>query len=213
MARLGEDSKLVTEIKGLEDSITKGFTQTALDLICTKGGADDLSLVRKLLKGDFVSYSNLHIEYLRQHGEWQDIPLIIASVERPDYSVLLFSYPFNSKYRSAARAIYAIGKRRLPELLKLPMPSSLRAHLIVEASHKAFGALSDEQVKTLLLLADDAVRKAAAVKVVRAFPKKRLRRLLDEYISREEERYYNVIHWLDLGASAPQDIAWRAAAK
>jgi len=212
-ARYGEENQLVRDIKELEDHVTKGFTRKALDLICEKGGAGDLGLVRKMLKDDFVGYSKLDIEYLRKHGEWQDIPLIIASLGRVEYGASLLSYAYEAKYRTAARAIYAIGKRRLTELLNLVMPSPLLARLIVESSDKAYRDLSDGEVRRLLQFNDEAVRKATALKAVRTFSKHRLRQVLNDYILREEQRYYNVIHWLDLGVSAPKNLAQRAAAK
>ena len=52
-----------------------------------------------------------------------------------------------------------------------------------------------------LLRSDDAaVRKALALRLVEAMPKKRLIAILDTYMS-GDQAYYNVIHWLDLGAS------------
>src|SRR2546423_63668 len=51
------------------------------------------------------------------------------------------------------------------------------------------------------------------LKCVRSFPKKRLIDTLQDYVAGEKHRYYNVVHWLDLGVSAPKEIALRSAAK
>jgi hypothetical protein len=170
-----------------------------------------------ILKSGFVAYSDADVEYLRRFGEWEDILLIVASVDRPASGLntlsLLSSVADGSQYRMAARAIYAMGRTRLAELLTLPAPSRLLSHLIVEASDKGFRALSDASIFPLLVSEDDGVRKAAALKCVRSLPKRRLKTILEDYISRDAHRYYNVVHWLDLGVSAPRDWAVRAAEK
>ena len=51
---------------------------------------------------------------------------------------------------------------------------------------------------------DDQVRKVAALRCLEAFPKARLGKLLDVYVDQDEFRYYNVIHWLDLGVTMPR---------
>jgi hypothetical protein len=145
------------------------------------------------------------VEYFRKFGEWEDIPLIIALVERPDAgrNSLLAFVQDNSKYRAAARAIYEIGRTRFSELLGIPAPGRLLAHLVVQASDRVFRALSDVSITVLLRSENDSVRKAAALKSVRALPKARVAGILTDYLSAEERRYYNVVHWLDLGVSAP----------
>ena len=61
----------------------------------------------------------------------------------------------------------------------------------------------DETVLKLLNDDDERVRKTAALRCIDTFPKSRLRKLLDVYIDQDEFRYYNVIHWLDLGVTMP----------
>ena len=63
-------------------------------------------------------------------------------------------------------------------------------------------------------------RKAAALKCISALSKTRIARILDDYLSGanrghlgRQDRYYNVIHWLDFGVSAPRDRASVAAKK
>ncbi len=208
--RYGSDHQLVKDTKGLKDHLTRGFTRRALDIFCQEGSPKDLALVRDALNGDFVGYSNLDVDYLRRHGEWQDIPLIIAAVGRGEYGVSI-SANSHVKYENAARAIYAMAKDRLSELLDLPMPNLLLVRLILEASDSTFRALSDSQLQKFLHFEDDSVRKACALRSVKTLPKRRVCSLLNGYLSGNELRYYNVIHWLDLGASAPKDIAQRTA--
>lgn len=213
VSRYGEESQLVKDTRGLEEFVRKGFTRKALDIICNVGAPEHLGHVRNVLESNFVDYSPSDVSYLRKHGEWQDIALIIAAMDRPETGVSLLSSESSKKYRLAAKAIYAIGKERLPELLRYDMSKQLLARLIVEVPDRSFRLLSDELLKELLLDADDSVRKACALKAVRTLAKRRIHRILDGYLAGEDQRYYNVVHWLDLGISAPSDVVKRASCK
>ena len=63
-----------------------------------------------------------------------------------------------------------------------------------------------------LLLDESAdVRKAVALKLVISFPQKRIKEELDKYVLGEGTRYYNVISWLDLGASMDRNSTRKVA--
>jgi hypothetical protein len=211
--RWGSEADTVKKLKSLEEAFRKELTRKALNVVCKRFQPQDLNRVRRELRSGFVSYSDVDVRYMRKNGEWEDVPLVIQLVERPDPGATLLSLPVEAKYRLVASAIYSIGRVRLPELLALPMPAKLLAHLLAEVPDKGFRALGDSSILTLLHSENDQVRKASALKCVRALPKTRLRQLLDYYISEDAMRYYNVIHWLDLGLSAPRDRAQRAAKK
>ncbi|MGH6921930.1 MAG: hypothetical protein ACREJ0_30040, partial [Geminicoccaceae bacterium] len=69
-------------------------------------------------------------------------------------------------------------------------------------------------IKALFGLLDhdaEGVRRAAAIKAVLSSSSKRIMPILDGYVSRSGHRYYNVIHWLDLGVSMSRDDARRVA--
>jgi len=106
-----------------------------------------------------------------------------------------------------------MGRQRLAELLAIPAPAQLTAQLIVVASDTMFRGLTNETIITLFLSEFATVRKSTALKCVRALSKTRITKLLEAYISGDGQRYYNVIHWLDLGVSAPKDIGKAAAEK
>ncbi|MGA7868605.1 MAG: hypothetical protein WCA23_32325, partial [Stellaceae bacterium] len=202
--KFGNMGDLVEKTRSLEDFLRKRLTRKGLDVICRRGGASDLGQVREVVKSGFVEYSAADIEYLRRFGEWEDIPL---------RNSLLSFVQDSSKYRAAARAIYEIGRTRFSELLAIPAPGRLLAQLVVHASDKVFKALSDASIAALLRSEDDSVRKTTALKSVRALPKARVARILTDYLSADKHRYYNVVHWLDLGASAPRDRALSAVEK
>ena len=56
------------------------------------------------------------------------------------------------------------------------------------------------------------MRKLAALKYIRAFPRRWVKDFLDEYMA-ADQFYYNVIHWFDFGISVPRDKMLRAAGK
>jgi hypothetical protein len=80
------------------------------------------------------------------------------------------------------------------------MPDVVLKKVIELCAESRFSEISDDSLLSLFDHASDRVRKAAAVKAVRSMPKKRIKARLDAYISRDAH-YYNIIHWLDLGAS------------
>ena len=211
--RYGEESKLVKDTRGLEEFVRKGFTRQALDIVCEVSASEHLGLVRRAVEGNFVDYSPLDLKYLQKHGEWKDIPLVIAITKKTESGASLVGSGYREKYRLAAKVMYAIGKERLRQLLEHEMPKQLLTQLILELSDKSFRLLSNQQLKKLLLDTDDSVRKACALKAVRSLAKKRLTQVLIDYLESEDKRFYNVIHWLDLGVSVSHEIAKRAANK
>ena len=68
-----------------------------------------------------------------------------------------------------------------------------------------FAKISNDALFDLLDHDSSDVRKAAAMKAVLVFSVTRIRSVLHEYL--DKHRYYNVIHWLDLGASMSRDEA------
>jgi hypothetical protein len=168
-----------------------------------------------MLESGDVDYSSTDLRYLAKFGQWRDIPLVIASLNRPEYgrmqaSLLLISR--SSKYEDAARTLLALGKHRIRDLLATAMPSSVLARIIPLISDRVFQGLADADIVSLLRSENEDVRKAASLKYVRAFPRRRVKQLLDEYMA-ADQFYYNVIHWLDFGLSVPREIMRLAAAK
>ena len=212
-SRHGEESQVVKDTKGLEDYIRRGFVRDALDVLLRKSDAKRLAFVRKHLADSSLAYSEHDLVYLGRYGEWQDVPLIVSLVGRNPRGASLLLSGDGKKHQLAAKALHRIGKRRIGELLGINMPSELLAQVIYDLSDREFKTLSAEQIEGLLSSESTRVRKITALKCVRSFPKKRLIKTLQDYVAREKHRYYNVAHWLDLGVSAPKEIALRSAKK
>ena len=71
-------------------------------------------------------------------------------------------------------------------------------------SQRDIRSLGDDIVMNELNHKDDQFRKILALKCAQAMKQTNVRKLLDRYINQDNERYYNSVHWLDLGASMPR---------
>jgi hypothetical protein len=161
-----------------------------------------------MLESGSVDYSAADLRYLAKFGQWCDIPLVIASLDRPEHGrkhASLFSITNSTKHKDAARTLYALGKHRLNELLATTMPVHLLARVIPLTSDKTFQGLADTVIAQLMGSESEDVRKSASLKYVRAFPRRRVKQFLDKYMA-ADHFYYNVIHWLDFGLSVPSRL-------
>jgi hypothetical protein len=200
------DSETVKKLKSLDEYIRKGLTRKAANLLCEKAKPDDLERIRSLVSGQFVEFSISDVSYLKKHGEWQDISLLVTLVDRRDGTLTLAALELfdDDKLQAIAEAIHAIGKGRFSELCELSMPNRLLTRIIDLASDKEVVGLNGELILKLFNSDSDEVRKAIALKAIKALPKLRLKKLLKSYTEHDGRRYYNVIHWLDLGMSLPK---------
>ena len=115
----------------------------------------------------------------------------------PSDSYSLFSRD-DQWYILIAEAIYCIGNSRLEELLKFDIPDRVFVELINVCSISKFSELSREIILTIMYNEREEIRKACSLECIQSFNKSTLRNILDEYLG-SDNRYYNVIHWLDFG--------------
>jgi len=211
---VGADSKTLETTRSLEDHLRKKYMRLALDVVSRKASEEDLARVRTALRNGHVEYSLGGAEYFRKFGEWDDIPLVVEAMGKSiSARGILGMVGDQALYGATAKTIYAIGKARLPELLVMISSPSLLVRLMDEIPDAAFRRFDNSSIASLFRSKSERVRKRAALKSIRALPKRRLTKLLKSYISGHQSRYYNVIHWLDLGVSAPRDRALSAASK
>ncbi|MBC2692754.1 DUF4062 domain-containing protein [Pseudomonas kielensis] len=199
----------------IDKYLRNNFTREGLNIICSKLDVADLPLVRLMLASGGVDYAALDLLYLAKFGQWCDIPLVIASLERPDSGrrfASLLSSVNSTKYECAARTLYTLGKHRLNDLLVTEMPGALLAQIIPLIPDKSFRGLADEVIDSLIRSEIESVRKMTSLKFIRAFPRNRSTSFLNDYMA-ADQFYYNVIHWFDFGISVPRDLMLRAAAK
>lgn len=213
--RCGTQTDLVEKTRSLGKHLRSKFTREGLDIIGGRLDAADLPLVRLMLASGSVDYSAADLRYLAKFGQWCDIPLVIASLDRREYGrkyASMLSIASSTKDDDAARTLYALGKHRLNDLLATTMPGYLLARIIPLIPDKAFQGLSDALIGPLMRSEIEDVRKLASLKYVRTFPRRRVKQFLEEYMA-TDQFYYNVIHWFDFGISVPRDRMVRAAGK
>ena len=90
------------------------------------------------------------------------------------------------------------------------MPERVFIELINICAITKFSQLSNDIIFTMLNNEKDDIRKSCSLKCIQSFKKSKLKAILNDYMSRDDCRYYNVIHWLDFGVAMPKDITKRA---
>lgn len=205
------------KIRNLENFMLKRFCNDALVALCGLAKAQDLDLVRDVIKDTEIDATEGILKYLARFGDWSDIERIR---KLGDYPIgrptgLLEFYQTKLPSQKAA-TILTLGKGRVADLLALDLDSEIRMSLAKQLPRKVFIDLRDEVLLRELGRKDDEYRVVFALRCVLALPKSRVTRLLDRYVDRAEHRFYNSVHWLDLGASLPiplvKNIAERALA-
>ena len=208
--RLGADHDTIKKLYSVEEILRKQFCRQALDLICEKNQAQDLARVRAAISEGFVDYSPLDFEFLKRHGEWQDVKLLISLVERREQGSSLLAGVDENAVEQVSDAIAVIGKGRLAELIQFKMHYRLLEAIIKRSANKEVATLSHDELMTLLTWELDVIRKVTSLKVIRSLPGQRIKALLDRYLESDGQRYYNVIYWLDFGISLPKSRVMRA---
>lgn len=192
---------LINKIKKGEDIVRKEITRQGLDILCKNSKLEDINRLRDNLKIRYTSASVLDVEYFHKYGDWNDIKLL-ADAKGSKIGDIFLTMENNSEFQdSVAKVIYKIGKSSISELFSLEFSSTITKNILEICSESVFRNISDVALFRLLNNKSDDVRKAASMLAVRTFSKKRTKAILDEYVSGDNERYYNVIHWLDLGVS------------
>lgn len=202
----------VKKTRDLTEYLQKKLTRRGLNVLCIAQKPEDLQRIRANLRDGYTDVSKLDAQYLAKHGEWSDITML-ANAEMPKKGATLLSMSGDEEFQlEVARAITSIGKKHsVSDLLTLEMPAAILKKTIELCAESRFARISRDALLALFNHESDNVRKAAVVLAVRAFPAKRIKTILHEYVVNENYRYYNIIHWLDLGASMRRDDAKRVA--
>ena len=201
---------LVKKTKDSEEYLRKKLTRQGLNVLCIAQNPEDLQRIRANLRDGYADASKLDAKYLGRHGEWTDIPNL-ANANGPSLGGL--PVPDDEGFQvEVARAITSIGKKHsASDLLSLEMPATILKKTIELCPESRFAKISRGALFALFNHESEGVRKAAAILTVRAFPARQIKLILHEYLGSDKSRYYNVIHWLDLGASMSRDDARKVA--
>ncbi len=196
------NAESVERWRDLETFIRQERTRRALTILCERFEEVDLARVRSVLTSGFVRKTPADVEYLGRCGAWSDILLVLSALKSPEYDV-----PAGLMDRAAARAIVRLAGKRLADataLVHAEAGSETLIQLVAEIPEAEFEHLSDENVGALLDSEIIAVRRVAAIKCVRVWSRDHLERFLDGYLTRDRY-YYNVVYWMDFGASVQRD--------
>ena len=195
-----------------EEHIRRTLTRRGLDILCAAESDKDLSRIRKNLLDRYAGVSPADAKYLAKHGNWDDISLLSGSLAYPFYWSIISDYSYNELHDQVAIASIRLSVGRpISELFALPLPEPILTRTIESCSDSRFAMISNDDLLELLNHTSADVRKASSTKAVRAFTKKRIKSTLDEYVAGDGQRYYNVVHWLDLGASMSRKVARRVS--
>jgi hypothetical protein len=212
-SQYGAESKLVADTRGLEKFLRDRLTSLTLDVLCKISDDQDLWLIRKTLDEYDTSFSESALKFLARFGDWSDKDRIISFTKRhsdsPSGHSGALTYLLSNMGRNSeliATALYAIAKSRLIDLLNLDVAQDIRRYLIKAMSQRDIICLSDDIILRELNSENDQFRRAFALKCVEALSQSRARMLLHKYTDGSSKRYYNSIHWLDLGASMPRQL-------
>lgn len=174
----------------------------------------DLGLVRQVIGSGFVDYSAGDIAYLKRFGDWQDIPAIVASLDRSNArgGGILHSSFTGDRTKEVAQAVYQLARNRIADVSSIDLPSSLLTQLIALLPLQRVREIPVSQLAAWLTSQDATLRKAVALKAVSALSRRAIDKLLSEHLN-ANQFYYNVIYWLDYGVSVPREAMLRGCGR
>ena len=181
-------------------------TRRGLDIICRKREPEDLTRVRTTLTEGYPGISIEDARYLARLGSWEDIALLSDAYIRPSSFPTATTVVGSEAKKEVVNAIIRLGRKKsIAELVALDLPDRILASAIEACSDTWFSGISIAALMKLLDHEAEDVRRHASIKFVRASSTKKVRDVLRRYISNRQKQYYNVIHWLDLGASLSRE--------
>lgn len=198
----------VAGLSTLKQFMINRLKREMLSALISAGSKKDLFIIRHGLSDTTLTPIEPDIEYFWTAGEWQDISLVVALVQRirsaTTSGLLGLDTSTSSAVKTAIRTIVKLSKGRAGELLDMEIPVSLKKHLISSLSDNDFLSLGSDRIKGLLRDDDGDIRKHSSLKCCKSLTKKKLKEVYDEHIG-SEPVYYNTTHWLDFGMSCTKE--------
>ena len=199
-------SILTKNARDLKNFCCQRQTQLALAILATQQKRKDLPLVREVIDQWEMEASNDVLRYLMRFGSWEDVERILKLKEQVHSGYKLLGTNQMRHDKLVGRALFRVGGTRMVDLLSRIESHTIKAGVIGACTQIGILGLGDNVVLKLMNDDDDQVRKMMVLRCLESFPKTRLGKLLDVYVNRDEYRYYNVIHWLDLGVTMPKQF-------
>lgn len=200
------DPNMVSKIKKIETFYRKNLCTLALNALCSLEKTQDLNIVRKTVDEIEVDATASILKYLARFGDWSDIERVKKLGDYTNERTGLLGFQKTKLPDHKAATIFALGKARIADMLELDLDRTIRKSLTKQLPKKTFVNLSDDILMRELNRDDDEYRVVFALLCVRSLSKQRIISLLNQYVDSNDHRYYNTVHWLDLGASLPRRL-------
>jgi hypothetical protein len=187
----------------------KELMQAAVDVLATRASEEDLARIRKAIDDGDASPSIATIKFLSRRGN--EFAIARLSSKAAPRARGLYAANADDLARLSGKAAIKLAGGNLRRLLSPATPGWFKVAVMRDAPDKNFAALQSNEISALLSDSDEAVRAIAAKKIISAFTGAKAKDVLSSYMQREQ-RFYNVIFWLDLIVAYPRDLA-RAVAR
>ena len=207
---MGADAKVVSDTRSLEEFVRKRLTTKTLDTLSSYKSTSELPIVRRTIDEQQLYFCPQALSYLARFGDWSDKDRILSFVNKSEEGYSFLSIRNNVVAKAIASSLYAVGRERINELLSIVIDSNVKRVLVNELTQRDIRLADEGRFIRLLSDPDERVRRIVALKCSQSLNKSRVKRLLNSYLQLNEQRFYNSVHWLDLGASMPRTTVEKA---
>ena len=201
----GTSSKLVEDARDLETFLSARMTNFAFEALCVHARREDLAAIRKGIEREEVKFSKYAMQFIARYGDWSDHDRILKSYGRVRQRRNSLFEKTDYGHESLAHALYSIGRLRLVDLLSLDLDMEVKQAIYLQMGRQDILRLAKDFLSKELRRPETEVRKVVALKCIQAMPRSGITKMLRAYTADMEGLFYNVVHWLDLGASMPRE--------
>lgn len=207
------NNEIEKNIRSLEVFIRTKHCNHALNALCNIQNSADIDIIRDVIDNYEIKSTEAVLCYLSKFGDWSDIDRVKKLGDYPSERISLLGIYRTELPKQKATTILALGRKRIADILSLDLDSSIRIEIAKQLPKKIFVELRDEILLRELNHEDSEYRIVFSLRCVELLPKSRVTRILDRYVDSADHRFYNSVHWLDLGASLSTRMARNIAGR
>ena len=184
------------------ERMRKAWMQRATSLICEDNTGRFIDYIRQAVQSTFLDNPAPLFNYIGRHGNTSDIILISQVYEENSRRTphLYLGLVANTSAQSAGKAIASLAKANFTEVITSKIHSDVLAVAIENLPRSNFKDITDDFIFKCFKSESGAVRRSIALQCVSSLTKNKINGFVKEVMS-WSTRYYNVVHWLDLGNS------------
>lgn len=201
------DSDRERRIRDLEEFSRQRLCSTVVSILAELGKPEDLPLIREVLDTTPVDGSESLLNYFGRFGTWDDVERVDALGRQSVSQAGLLALTTTKLPEQKARAILQLAKARIADLLELKLDGRIRTAIARKLPKAVIRELSDHVILQQLEDDSEEYRVIFAQRCVQSFAKSRINSLLKQYVDGGDHRFYNSVHWLDLGSALPSRLA------